>query len=491
MVIIGGGFGGIGAAIALKRAGIHDFVILERADDLGGTWRDNTYPDVGVDVPSFAYQFSFEKNPHWSRVFAKGAEVKAYLDHCADKYGVRPHVRFGQEVVAREWDEERHGWRIRLRDGELTARYVIAAIGAFVDPRDPDIPGIEDFAGKLIRSQEWDHAHDLGGRRVGVIGTGASALQLIPPVAERAARLHVFQRRPIWVFAKPDFRIAPWLRRVFAHVPGVYSLVHLISSAVLEYFLVTTILYGSRVPPVSRIPELACRAWLWTQVRDRDLRRRLTPGYGFGCKRPSMSNSYYRAFTKPTTELVTDRIARITPRGVLTEDGQERELDVLVLATGFHMAHDPVTCHRYPVIGRDGFDVAAAYERDPLRTYEGVSLHGVPNTFSIFGPFSWTGASWHVMVEAQSTHVVRVLQEARRRGATRVEVRPEAEERFVRFVTRRVAGALPLSSRCDTAGTYYRDHHGEATLLRPTSSLQAVRASRSFPLDDYEYRRAA
>jgi cation diffusion facilitator CzcD-associated flavoprotein CzcO len=488
VVIIGAGFGGIGAAIALKRAGIDDFVVLERADALGGTWQANTYPDVGVDVPSYAYQFSFEKRP-WSRVFAKGAEVREYVEHCAEKYGVRPHVHFRTEVVGREWDEAARAWTVRLGDGtRLVSRYVISAVGAFVEPRDPGIPGLEDFTGKVIRSQAWDHDYDLTGKRVAVIGTGASAVQIIPQVARLAARLHVFQRRPIWLFAKPDRRLSARERWLLEHVPGLQALVHLTMSAVLELFIVGTVVFGRRVPLLTRVPEHACRAFLRSQVRDPELRRKLTPDYGFGCKRPAMSNHYYRAFTKPTTELVTEPIERITATGVRTADGREREIDVLVLATGFLLSTDPEAYRGSPVTGRDGLDLAQLMERESLQAYEGVSVPGLPNAFSIFGPYSWTGASWHVMVETQSHHVVRVLEEARRRGATAVEVRPEAVDRFMRFVRHRTAQALPLSPRCDASGTYYRDHHGEVTLLRPTSSLQAWAASRRFPLDDYEYR---
>ena len=487
VVIIGAGFGGIGAGIALKRAGFHDFAILERAGAVGGTWHHNRYPDVGVDVPSFSYQFSFEKNPHWSRVFAKGDEVLRYVEHCVDKYGLRAHLRLRTEVTRREWDDEARLWRLTLAGGgRMTARFVISAVGAFVEPRDPGIAGLEDFAGTVIRSQEWRDA-PLEGRRVGVIGTGASAVQLIPPVARRAGRLHVFQRRPIWLSAKPDWPISPRTQRLLARVPGLNGAVHLLASAVLEWFIVGTVVFGSRFPPLTRIPEAVCAAWLRSQVPDPELRRKLTPDYGFGCKRPAMSNSYYRTFTEPHVELVTDRIERVLPNGIRTADGVERELDVLVLATGFRLSTDPAVFRRSAVIGRDGFDLAEAMAREPLRTYEGVSLPGLPNAFTIFGPYSWTGASWHTMVETQSHHVVRVLGEARRRRAQVVEVRPEAVDRFMAFVRARTAKALPLSPRCDRAGTYYRDHHGEVTLLRPTTSLQAWVASRRFPLDDYVF----
>ncbi len=487
VVIVGAGFSGLGAAIALKQAGFDDFVILERADDIGGTWRQNTYPDVAVDIPSFSYQFSFELNPNWSRIFAKGGEVKEYIDHIADKYDLRRHLRLNTEVLRRDWDEEDKLWRLDLGGEELTARFVLAASGAFVDPRPPDIPGYEDFAGKVIRSQAWDHDYDLTGKRVAVIGTGSTAVQLIPPVAREAGHLYVFQRRPIWVFSKADFKIPRPVRWGFAHVPGFQNAVRIVASAIVETALVTIVTLGSRFKPLSNVPAWGCKRFLHSQVKDPELRRKLTPEYGFGCKRPSVSNYYYKTFTRENVDLVTEGIERITPTGIRTVDGEEREIDVLVNATGFRVSTEPENYRHRPVHGRDGFDLAEFVQDEPLQAYEGVSIPGLPNQFTIFGPFSWTGSSWHVMVENQSRHIVRVLQEAQRRGATVVEVRPEANARFLEFVRKRAENGLPRSPTCSTANTYYLDHHGDISLLRPTSSFQASRASKHFSLDDYRY----
>jgi cation diffusion facilitator CzcD-associated flavoprotein CzcO len=491
IVIIGAGFGGIGAGIALRQAGLTDFVIFERAADIGGTWRDNTYPDVAVDIPSFSYQFSFELNPSWSRVFPKGSEVKRYADHCVDKYGLRPHLRFGSEIRGRRWDEAHHVWRIDVNGREVSARFVISAVGAFLDPKTPEFPGLEGFQGKVMHAQRWDHAYSLAGKRVGVVGTGSTAVQLIPQVGAQAAHLTVFQRRPIWVFAKPDLTISPRVQGLFARVPLLQQAVRVMTSLAIEFVLVGITVHGKRIPPFSDIPALCCKLYLRSQVRDPVLREKLTPRYGFGCKRPSMSNVYYQTFTRDTTSLVTERIEAITPRGVRTSDGVEHELDVLVLATGFRLSYDTENYRSAPVRGRDGFDLADFYEREPLQAYEGVSLPQLPNLFTIFGPYSWTGSSWHTMVEAQSRHAVRVIQEALRRGASAVSVKPEANERFFRFIRRRSRNSLLYSGRCSSANTYYFDHHGDFSLLRPTSSLQAIRASKRFPLDDYRYESAS
>ncbi|WP_216215177.1 flavin-containing monooxygenase [Amycolatopsis aidingensis] len=488
VVVVGAGFGGLGAGIALRRAGIEDFLIIERAGDIGGTWRDNTYPDVAVDLPSFTYQFSFEKNPDWSRVFPKGGEVKAYIDHCAEKYGLWPFIRLNTEMTARTWDEGNHLWRISLREGELTCRYVITALGAFIDPRTPDIPGLADFAGTVLHTAAWDHRHDLSGERVAVIGTGSTAVQLIPKVAKVAGRLTVFQRRAIWVFAKPDLKIPPAVRALFRRLPFTQSVVRAITAVIVELLLAGVIVSGKPGAFVAKRAERAIRAYLRTQVRDPELRRKLTPDYGFGCKRPSVSNTYYRTFTRDHVELVTEGIERITPTGVRARDGREHEVDTLILATGFRLANDPENYRKVPVRGRDGFDLAEFFATEQVQAYEGVSIPRLPNSFFIFGPFSWTGSSWHVMVETQAHHALRVITEARRRGATAAEVTQEANDRFFAFAHRRASRSLLFTNGCESANTYYIDHHGDFSLLRPTTALQAWWSSRRFPLDDYRYR---
>ena len=489
VAIVGAGLSGIGMAAALRRAGIEDFAILERADDVGGTWRDNTYPGVGVDIPAYAYQFSYEPNPDWSRVFARGEEVKAYIYDFVRKYDVRRHVRFRSDVTARTWDAENRVWRLELNGGEneLTARFVVSAIGAFVDPKPCGLEGLDDFEGKIIHSARWDHDHDLTGRRVAVIGTGASAVQIVPSVAGRVERLDVYQRTPIWVAPKFDPPIPAALRRLFARVPFTQRVARAITSAITEFILIFMVVHYKRAPFVPRLVEAYSKNHVRRQVRDPELRRALTPSYALGCKRPSVSNHYLRTFNRQNVELVTDRIERVTAAGVRTADGVERPVDTIVLATGFRLASDPENYRRTPVRGRDGFDLATHYERNRLKAYEGISMPGLPNHFMIFGPYGWTGASWHVLVQTASRHITRVLVEARRRGATEVEVTEEATDRFHAMVQRRMAGSLWFNTNCDDARSYYFDHHGDAPYLRPTSGRQAERASRTFSLDDYRY----
>lgn len=488
VAVIGAGIGGVGMAIALRRAGIDDFVVLERAADIGGTWRDNTYPGVAVDIPAQAYQFSYELKPSWSRVFAPGREVKEYVDHCADRYGLRPFIRLDSEVRSRTWDAEAHLWRLELPGGELTARFVISAIGAFVNPKPAAIEGLEDFGGTVLQSAAWDHSVELAGKRAAIIGTGASAVQIIPKIAPKLARLDVYQRTPIWVGPKvdpPTPRAVQWLYRRF---PRVQARTRAAVTRGVEAGLVGLVVQHDRLGWITRAAGwLGRHVWYRTQVADADVRCRLTPQYEIGCKRPSVSNTYLRTFNRPNVELVSEPIERVTAAGVRTADGREREIDVLILATGFRLATDPENYRLNPVRGRDGFDLARYYTEHRVRSYESVSLPGLPNHFMIFGPYGWTGGTWHVLVESASHHILRVIEEARRTGATAVEVKEEAAESWTRFAVDRLSRSLWHTGSCATANSYYYDHHGDTPFLRPTSSEQAWHAARTFPLDNYRF----
>ena len=489
VAIIGAGLGGIGTAIALTREGITDFVILERAADIGGTWRDNTYPGIAVDIPAQAYQFSYELKPTWSRVFAKGSEVKAYVDQCADHYDVRSHVRLNSEVMARTWDADEQLWRLQIgADHELTARFVVSAIGSFVEPKPVDIPGVDQFEGKILHSARWDHDYDLRGKRVGIVGTGASAIQIIPEIAPTTSHLDVYQRTPIWVGPKIDPVMPAALQRFFARFPAVQQQVRRFATRLIEIGLVDLVRHHERYPYFAKGAALLGRQiWYRLQVRDPEIRRKLTPQYGIGCKRPSVSSRYLSTFNKPNVTLVTDSIEAVTPTGVRTADGVERPVDVLILATGFRMSSDPENYRRTPVRGRDGFDLATFYETTRLESYEGVSIPKLPNHFMIFGPYGWTGGTWHVLVETASTHIVRVIKEAQRRHAGAVEVTQEATDQWTAIMRERMSHSLFNTNNCSTANSYYFDHHGDTPFLRPTSAAEAWVAARTFPFDDYTF----
>ncbi len=300
VLVIGAGFGGIGAAIKLKQAGIRDFLVVEQAGDIGGTWRDNTYPGVAVDVSSFTYSFSFEMNPEWSRAYAPGTELKAYADHCVDKYGLRPHIRLNTRMVSGEFDPVNHLWRGTTADGEMiTSRYVVGAPGMLTQPKPPDIPGVADFAGPTLHTARWDHGIALDGKRVAVIGTGATSVQLVPAIADRVSSLAVYQRTPIWVAPKPDLEIPAPMRVLFRTVPGAQKSLRAATTALTETFMTLGIVHNRQLPLLVKGIEALCTAHLRRQVPDPELRAKLTPRYGFGCKRPSFSNEYFRTFTRP------------------------------------------------------------------------------------------------------------------------------------------------------------------------------------------------
>jgi len=491
VVVVGAGFSGIGAGIKLQQAGFEDFVLLEAAGDLGGTWRDNTYPGIAVDITSFTYSFSFEPNPNWSRVFAPGRELKAYADHCADKYGLRRRMRFHTRVSKAVFDERNDLWELHTAAGELVrARYVISACGGLTQPKLPDIAGLDAFRGKVMHTARWDHAHDLRGRRVAVIGTGATAVQVVPAIAPAVQRLHVFQRTPIWILPKPDREIPDSFKTLFRYLPFTQISVRMLTNLLSEIVMVFGIVYNRQLPWLIRRIEALCLDHLSSQVPDEALRARLTPKYGFGCKRPSFSNDYYPTFNRDNVELVTEPIERVTETGIRTRDGVEHRVDTLILATGFKVFERGNT-PPFEVYGRGGVELGRFWDEHRYQAYEGATVPKFPNVFMVLGPYSTTGSSWFSMVEAQTTHAVRCLAEARRRGATVVEVKQRAHDAFFRDILRRQKNTVFFNNNCTLANSYYFDRHGDAPFLRPCSGLELWWRSRHFDLNHYRFARAS
>ncbi|WP_051180043.1 flavin-containing monooxygenase [Nocardia concava] len=488
VVIVGAGFGGLGAAIQLRKAGFHDIVLLEQADDLGGTWRDNTYPGVAVDVTSFTYSFSFEMNPDWSRAYAPGRELKAYADHCADKYDLRQHIRFRTEVIGSRWDEQHGLWQVELAGGgTVTARYLVAAVGILTQPKTPDILGLADFTGKTLHTARWDHDYDLTGKRVAVIGTGATSVQLVPAIAGRVAHLDVYQRTPIWVGPKPDARIPVSMRRAFRRVPGMQKGFRAVTTAATESVMTLGIVHNKQMPLLVKTIEQVCLANLRRQVPDPELRDKLTPRYGFGCKRPSFSNDYFRTFTRPDVELVTEGIEAVTETGVRTRDGVHREIDTLILATGFKVFERGNT-PPFPIVGRGERELGQWWDEQRYQSYQGATMPGYPNLFLIAGPYGFTGGSYFQLIENQSRHVVRCLSHARSTGAAVVEVSARAHARYFDYIQRRQPSTVFYSNICAASNSYYFDKHGDSPILRPSSAVEAWWDSRFFDLRDYEFR---
>ena len=485
VAVIGAGFSGIGTAIKLDEAGIRNWVMLEAGDGIGGAWHWNTYPGIGVDIPSFSYQFSFEQRADWSRVYAPGSELKAYAEHCVDAYGLRSRIRLNTKVTGATYDDERHLWRLTIADGEsVTVRHVVGATGVFTQPKPPDIPGLETFAGSVMHTARWDHDEDLRGRRVAIIGTGASAVQVIPSIAPEVEQLTVLQRTPIWCLPKPDARIGPRARRLLGRVPGAQAVARALSQTYVELnFPFPAHFHG--VIPVAAAGERAGLSHLRRQVRDPAVREKLTPRYGLGCKRPSFSNEYLRTFNRPNVQLETDPIEEIVPAGVRTTKGAEHEIDVLILATGFQV-FEKGNMPAYPVHGRGGVELAQWWDENRFQAYEGVSVPGFPNMFMILGPYGFNGASYFTLIENQARHIVRCLRRARSSGSTAVEISAEANRRYFEKMLGRRDRQVFFSGTCATANSYYFDEHGDAP-FRASPTLEVAWRSAHFDLDDYAF----
>lgn len=485
ILIVGAGFSGIGAAIGLDRAGMSDYLIIEAGDGVGGTWHWNTYPGIAVDIPSFSYQFSFEQSTEWSRTYAPGRELKNYAEHCVDKYGLRSRIRFATKVLAAEFDDRADLWRVQLdaAGGVLTARFLINASGVLTTPKLPEIDGVDTFGGVTIHTARWDHSQNLTGKRVAVIGTGASAVQVIPEIAPKVAQLTVFQRTPIWCFPKLDLPL-PAPVRWSMRLPGGKALQRLTSQAYVEATFPIAAQYFTVFPLAKRM-ESAGRAYLRRQVRDPVVRAQLTPRYAVGCKRPGFHNTYLSTFNRDNVHLVVDPIARITPTGVVTADGTAHDVDVLILATGFKVM-DSDNIPTFAVTGAGGQSLSRFWDEHRLQAYEGVSIPGFPNLFSIFGPYGYVGSSYFALVEAQTHHIVRCLTRARRRSATRVEISEAANARYFDEMMSKRHRQVFWQDSCRLANSYYFDKNGDVP-LRPTTTVEAYWRSRRFDLDDYRF----
>jgi cyclohexanone monooxygenase len=483
VIVVGAGFSGLGAAIKLREAGFDDFVLLEDGDGVGGTWHWNTYPGVAVDIPSFSYQFSFAQRSDWSRTYAPGSELKRYADDLADQYDVRRNVRFHTRVQRAEWDEDAALWRLSLGGGEeLTGRYLLNASGALTTPKLPDIDGIDTFAGTTVHTARWPEGLDLTGKRVAVIGTGASAVQVIPEIAPDVAELTVFQRTPIWCFPKLDLPL-PGPLQLGLRLPGARTAARLAAQSFVEVTFPIAAHYHRWFPLASQM-EKAGKRYLAQQVEDRETRRKLTPAYGVGCKRPSFHNSYLATYNRANVHLETTPITEVTPTGVRTSDGTLHEIDVLILATGFQVLEGD-SVPTYELVGRDG-TLSAYWDKNRLQAYQGVSVPGFPNFFTVFGPYGYNGSSYFALIEAQVHHIVRCLRRARRVGADKVEVTEEANERYFASMLRRRDKQVFWQESCSQANSYYFDKHGDVA-LRPNLTLESVWHSRRFPLEDYEF----
>ena len=486
VAVIGAGFSGIGAAAAVSRAGFDRFVIFESGDGVGGAWHWNTYPGVAVDIPSFSYQFSYAQRSDWSRVYAPGEELKAYAESCTDAFGLRDKVRLNTAVTALSWDDDHHLWRLELNGGEdvATARFVIVATGVFNQPKPPEIPGVNDFAGTTLHTARWDRSADLRGKRVALIGTGASAVQVVPSIAPEVAQLTVFQRTPIWCLPKLDGPLPKALRKVLHRIPPVRRAIRALTQFYVELTFPVAAHYAGVFPIIKSTKGLAL-GHLKRQVRDPETRKKLTPQYDLGCKRPGFSNDYLRTFNRPNVALETAPITEITADSIVTEEGTHGPFDVLVLATGFKV-FEKGNMPPFRVRGAGGLDLETFWAENRYQAYEGASVPGFPNIFTILGPYGFNGASYFTLIENQSRHIVRCLKRARELGATRAEVKPEANDRYFREMLSRRHRQVFFQGTCGAANSYYFDEHGDVP-FRASTTLEIMWRSATYDLDDYAY----
>ena len=500
--IIGAGVGGIGAACQLRRAGIDDFVILERRADFSGTWIANTYPGVALDVPSTSYEFTFAPN-HWSRVFADGAEVREYCQRVARDYGLYERARFGVNVEREVWNDDEGYWTLHLSGGQtLTARYLLNATGFFLEPRsNSGIPDVDKFAGKIMLSAGWDHTYDYRGKRVAVIGTGASSMQIVPSIAPDVAHLDVYQRTATWCFPKPDFafgRIGRTLMRAkwfhtFAYMANWYAY-----QAVVVFMerlpKRAAIAFVTALESVLRV---AYRVYLRFHVTDAQARRALVPRHGVMANMPTFGRGFLQTFSRSNGNLVTTPIERFTESGIRTADGTERAYDMIVLATGFNVASDPEAFPIGTVAGRDGFDLGEFYRVNGMQAYAGVTIPKMPNRWFLYGPYGWNGVTWVSMMENAGLHIARVITEARAQGAPIVEVTQEAHDDWHHTMVTSPATVVAQEYLVEhqlkrhNVRSYFSNERGEAPILRPSNGFRDSlwdHSERFDPRKDYTFR---
>ncbi len=478
VLIVGTGFSGLCMAIFLKQAGITDFVLLEKADRIGGTWRENAYPGAACDVPSHLYSFSFAPNPDWTRAFSPQPEILAYLERCADTFGVRPDIRFGAEVVSAVFDEAAARWIVRCADGRIfLARTFVLGNGALHLPALPDIPGLETFAGTQFHSARWDPHHDLRGRTVAVIGTGASAIQFVPAIAPIVQTLRLFQRTPAWVMPRPDHAISPRARSLYAAVPALQRLVR-----AATYWRLEGRALGFSHPSILRAIEPLVRRFIHRSVPDPRLRAQLTPHYRMGCKRILLSNDYYPALVRPNVEVIGTDIDRIEPTGIRTRDGVLHPADTLVLGTGFRASE---YLSAIEIVGVGGRDLNATWRADP-GAYLGISVAGFPNMFLLMGPNTGLGHNSMIfMIEAQARYAVQCIQALRggpQAPARRtIEVRADVQAAFNRELQSRLARTV-WATGCRS---WYQNEDGHNAALWPGFTVEYWRRTRRLRLHDY------
>jgi cation diffusion facilitator CzcD-associated flavoprotein CzcO len=478
-VVIGTGFSGLGMAIELKRAGREDFVVLEKAGDVGGTWRDNTYPGCACDIQSHLYSFSFEQNPDWTRSFSGQPEIWAYLRRVTDDHGLRRHIGFGVEVTGARWDAEENRWHVSTGTGHTyVARFLVSGIGGLHIPNVPELPGMASFEGESFHSARWNHEYSLAGKRVAVVGTGASAVQFIPRIAPSVGSLTVFQRTPPWIMPKPDHPMPALAKRLFRTVPGTQRLYRN-----LLYWLLESRAIGFNGRPwLMKLAQRVALAHLYRSVRDPELRRKLMPDYVMGCKRVLIANDFYPALIRPNVDVVTSGVAEVRPRSIVDNDGVEHEVDVIIFGTGFHVtdAFDYVD-----ITGVDGRDLSKHWRDNGIQTHLGITVAGFPNLFFLLGPNTALGHNSVVfMIESQIRYVAMAMALVERNGAEALDTRESAQARFQSDIQRKLVEGIWTRGGCRS---WYLDSHGVNRTIWPGFTWRYWLRTRQVDPSAYEF----
>jgi cation diffusion facilitator CzcD-associated flavoprotein CzcO len=480
-LVVGAGFAGMAAAAAVLRAEPSaDLLIIERADEVGGTWRDNTYPGCACDVPTSLYSFSFAPSARWSHSFARQPEIHRYLTAVADQTGLRRHLITGCELLGAVWDDDRQFWEVDTSQGKLTATVLVAATGALSTPKLPDVPGLDRFEGEVFHSATWNHGHDLTGERVAVIGTGASAVQFVPEIADRTSHLTVFQRTPAWVMPRLDRTLGSFEKALYRRIPLLQRLVRSIVYTYREGYLALLAHLTWLLPLVQAI----AKAQLRRQVPDPALRAALTPDFRIGCKRILLTNDWLPTLSRADVDVVTSALTEITDTGVRDGTGTLHDVDTIIFATGFTPTEPPVA---HLLTGADGDTLAAHWAGSPT-AHLGIAVAGFPNLFLMYGPNTNLGHSSIVyMLESQAAYLADALRTMRTEGLTSVDVHPEAQASYNAWVASALKSTVWNSGGCSS---WYLDSRGRNSVMWPTFTFRFRARTKTFDLNNYRTRRA-
>ena len=476
VLVVGSGFGGLGAAVRLRQEGVTDFLVLERADSVGGTWRDNSYPGCACDVPSHLYSFSFAPNPDWPRTFSGQPEIRAYLERIADRFELRGHLRFDHEVLAARWDAPTARWELTTSQGVYTADVMVAACGPLSDPAVPDLPGLADFPGRVFHSARWDHDYDLTGKRVAVVGTGASAIQIVPMIQPKVEQLVLLQRTPPWIMPRMDRDITSAERRLYRRVPAAQRALRAALWSIRESQVGAFV----KRPGMLKAAQALARRNIEKHVKDPALRAKLTPDYRFGCKRVLLSSSYYPALTRPNVDVVASGLREVRGSTVVAADGTEHEVDAIIFGTGFHVTDLPIGSR---ITGAAGRTLGEEW-KDGMAALRGSTVSGFPNLLFVIGPNTGLGnSSMVLMIESQLNYLADYLRRLDASGAAALDATPDAQRRWNEEVQRRMARTVWNNGGCRS---WYLDGNGNNTVLWPGTTAHFRRETRSVDLSEYD-----